>query len=206
MYNDHFLNKKLEERKLQNAFRHLRLPEGKIDFCSNDYLGIVKNNLLDRVINNDLLKTGSTGSRLLAGNYALIEEVENEIAAFHQSQTALIFNSGFDANLGVLSSVPQRGDTIMYDSLCHASIRDGIRLSVAHSFSFAHNDVDDLEKKLQHAAAVADKNIFIVNPQVLLEKNCWKKSINHVKILKDFYCKIYCIIISWHFNILYLNK
>ena len=166
MYNDHFLNKKLEERRQQNALRQLRLPEGKIDFCSNDYLGIVKNNLLDPFINGNQLKTGSTGSRLLAGNYALIEEVEKEIAAFHQSQTALIFNSGFDANLGVLSSVPQRGDTIIYDSLCHASIRDGIRLSVAHSFSFAHNDVDDLEKKLQHAAAVADKNIFIVSETV----------------------------------------
>ncbi len=166
MYNDHFLNKKLEERKQQNAFRQLRLPDAKIDFCSNDYLGIVKNNLLAPLINGDQLKTGSTGSRLLAGNYALIEQVENEIAAFHQSQTALIFNSGFDANLGVLSSVPQRGDTIIYDSLCHASIRDGIRLSAANSFSFAHNDVDDLEKKLRHVAVAADKNIFIVSETV----------------------------------------
>jgi 8-amino-7-oxononanoate synthase len=131
MYNDDFLKKKLEERKQHNSFRQLRLPEGKIDFCSNDYLGIVKNNLLHQLPTaNCRLRTGSTGSRLLAGNYKLIEEVEKEIALFHQSETALIFNSGYDANVGVLSCIPQRSDTILYDYLSHASIRDGIKLSL----------------------------------------------------------------------------
>ena len=88
---------------------------------------------------NPKLKPGSTGSRLLTGNYALIEETEKEIAAFHQSEAALLFNSGYDANIGLLSSVPQKGDTVLYDHLCHASIRDGIRLSFAQSFSFQHN-------------------------------------------------------------------
>lgn len=161
MYNDHFLNKKLAERKQENAFRQLRLPGNKIDFCSNDYLGIVKHNLLTAAA-KDKLALGSTGSRLLTGNYPLIETVENEIAAFHQSQTALMFNSGFDANMGVLSSIPQRGDTIIYDSLCHASIRDGIRLSFAQSYAFAHNDLNDLEKKLQNYQA----NIFVVTESV----------------------------------------
>jgi len=156
MYNDDFLNKKLNERKQQNAFRSLRLNNGKIDFCSNDYLGIVHHSLLKA---NELSNaSGSTGSRLLAGNYSLIEETEKHIAHFHQSETALIFNSGYDANLGLLSAVPQKGDTIIYDALSHASIRDGIRLSFAQSFSFIHNDVNDLEKKLQHATG----NIFVV--------------------------------------------
>lgn len=163
MYNDDFLKKKLEERKQHNSFRQLRLPEGKIDFCSNDYLGIVKNNLLHQLPTaNCRLRTGSTGSRLLAGNYKLIEEVEKEIALFHQSETALIFNSGYDANVGVLSCIPQRSDTILYDYLSHASIRDGIKLSLAESFSFAHNDVNDLEKKLQHSTG----NIFVVTESV----------------------------------------
>lgn len=161
MYNDGFLNKKLDERKQQHAFRQLRLPAAKIDFCSNDYLGIVKHNLLAPITDSERA-TGSTGSRLLAGNYQLIEDVEKEIAAFHQSQTALIFNSGFDANIGVLAAVPQRGDTIIYDSLCHASIRDGIRLSFAQSFSFTHNDLADLEKKLQNLTG----NIFVVTETV----------------------------------------
>lgn len=161
MYNDGFLEKKLMQRKEQNAFRELRLPGNKTDFCSNDYLGIVHNNLLNDKISGNL-RTGSTGSRLLAGNYPLIDEAEKQIAAFHKAGTALIFNSGYDANVGVLSSVPQKGDTILYDQLCHASIRDGIRLSFAQSFSFAHNDIDELEKKIRSSGG----NIFIVTESV----------------------------------------
>ena len=61
------------------------------------------------------LKTGSGGSRLLSGNYDLIEETEKQIAGFHNAEAALIFNSGYDANVGLLSSVPQKDDTILYD-------------------------------------------------------------------------------------------
>jgi 8-amino-7-oxononanoate synthase len=180
MYNDIFLQKKLEERTGKNALRQLKLPAGKIDFCSNDYLGIVHNNLLKNKIDVHL-KTGSAGSRLLAGNYALIEETEQQIAAFHNAEAALIFNSGYDANLGVLSCVPQKGDVILYDQLCHASIRDGIRLSFAQSFSFAHNDIDELEKKLQ-AAAGSSKNIFIATESVFSMDGdfCDLKSIIHL--------------------------
>ncbi|MBV9961983.1 MAG: pyridoxal phosphate-dependent aminotransferase family protein [Parafilimonas sp.] len=161
MYSDSFLNKKLLQRKDQNAFRVLNLPSGKTDFCSNDYLGIVYNNLLREQILTGL-KTGSTGSRLLAGNYTLIEKIEKQIAAFHKAEAALIFNSGYDANIGLLGSVPQKGDIILYDQLCHASIRDGIRLSFAQSYSFAHNDIIELEKKLKTVSG----NIFIVTESV----------------------------------------
>jgi len=159
MGDEGFLNRRLEERRAQDAFRQLRLPEGKTDFCSNDYLGIVTNGLLEAGRGQPVggaaaapfppLAHGSTGSRLLAGNYPLIGETEKTLAAFHQAETGLIFNSGYDANLGVLSCIPRRGDTIVYDSLSHASIRDGIRLSFAQSFSFAHNDCADLERRLQ---------------------------------------------------------
>lgn len=161
MYNDSFLNKKLDQRIRQNAFRKLILPGDKIDFCSNDYLGIVYHNLLSSQI-NDHFRTGSTGSRLLAGNYSLIDSTEKFIAAFHKAEAALIFNSGYDANLGILSAIPQKGDTIFYDQLSHASLRDGIRLSFAQSFSFAHNNMNDLEKKLKSATG----NIFIVTESV----------------------------------------
>src|SRR3569623_1437662 len=160
MYNDDFLQKKLHERQSADAFRTLRLPQGKVDLCSNDYLGIAKHSLLNRA--SSALQTGSTGSRLLAGNYALIEETERMIAAFHESDAALIFNSGYDANVGILSYVPQKGDTVIYDALAHASIRDGIRLSFAQSFSFVHNDVADVEKKLKQATGY----IFVVTESV----------------------------------------
>lgn len=79
------------------------------------------------------------------------------LATFHRSPAALIYNSGYDANLGVFSAVPQKGDTVIYDQLIHASIRDGIRLSRAQAFSFLHNDVEDLGKKLLHATG----NVFV---------------------------------------------
>ena len=168
MGGEEFLNRKLDERRGQNALRQLRLPEGKVDFCSNDYLGIATNGLIEKASLRESaslpgLAHGSMGSRLLAGNYALAEETERMLADFHAAPAGLIFNSGYDANLGVLSCIPQKGDTVLYDSLCHASIRDGMRLSFARAFSFAHNEVAELEKKLK---LVADGTCFVVTESV----------------------------------------
>lgn len=166
--NDDFLNKKLQERIAGNALRSLKIKTGQgnnstIDFCSNDYLGIVKNKLIENEI-PPLLSHGSTGSRLLSGNYDLIEETEKFISGFHDADAGLIFNSGYDANTGLLSSVPQKNDVIIYDQLSHASLRDGIRLSFATAFSFLHNDLHDLEKKLSSVGHDAQK--FIVTESV----------------------------------------
>ncbi|MDP4285651.1 MAG: 8-amino-7-oxononanoate synthase [Bacteroidota bacterium] len=162
--NEDFLDKKLQERIQANALRSLIINKDKIDFCSNDYLGIVKNQLIEKSISHPL-SHGSGGSRLLSGNYPLIEETENSIAAFHDAEAGLIFNSGYDANTGVLASVPQKNDTIIYDQLSHASLRDGIRLSFATSFSFLHNDTRNLEKKLAVARNNA-QNLFVVTESV----------------------------------------
>ncbi len=161
MRQENFLEKKLQERRDQQAFRTLKLPSGKTDFCSNDYLGIIHYGLLE-TSEAHWLKHGSGGSRLLAGNDALTESTEQQLAGFHRADAALLYNSGYDANLGLLSAVPQRGDTIIYDQLSHASIRDGIRLSFAQSFSFRHNHLEDLEKRLQSATG----NIFVVTESV----------------------------------------
>lgn len=161
MSQENFLEKKLQERRDQQAFRTLRLPEGKTDLCSNDYLGIIHNGLLETT-EAPWLKHGSGGSRLLAGNDVLTESTEQLIAKFHESPAALLYNSGYDANVGLISCVPQRGDTIIYDYLSHASIRDGIRLSFAQSFSFRHNDLEDLEKRLQSTTG----NVFVVTESV----------------------------------------
>src|SRR4051812_14409832 len=99
--NEDFLQKKLQERREQNAFRRLSLPDGKTDFYSNDYLGIVHHRLLPPA--DAAQASGSTGSRLLAGNYPLAEQTEQELAAFHEAEAALLFNSGYDANTGLLS-------------------------------------------------------------------------------------------------------
>jgi 8-amino-7-oxononanoate synthase len=80
----------------------------------------------------------------------MYQETEDFIADFHKADTALIFNSGYDANIGFFSSVPQRNDVILYDELCHASIRDGIQMSHAKAYKFGHNDFEELEKRLRH--------------------------------------------------------
>lgn len=161
--NEIFLDKKLQERAEVNALRSLIVNKDKIDFCSNDYLGIVKNQLIEKSMSSSL-PHGSTGSRLLSGNYGLIEETEKQLAVFHDADAGLIFNSGYDANTGLLSSVPQKNDIIIYDKLSHASLRDGIRLSFASSYSFLHNDLEDLEKKL--AAADSGSQKFVVTESV----------------------------------------
>lgn len=145
------LSKKLEIRKQNNALRQLPEHTNLIDFTSNDYLGFSMSKsifnqthqyLLDRGFNQN----GATGSRLISGNHQVYQEAENYIAQFHQVASALIFNSGYDANVGFFSAVPQKGDLILYDELCHASIRDGIQLSNAKSYKFKHNDFEDLER------------------------------------------------------------
>ena len=92
---------------------------------------------------------GAAGSRLLSGNIQYAEDLEQQIAIYHQSEAGLLFNSGYDANLGLLSSLAQRGDTVILDELVHASIIDGARLSYANRYSFRHNDLESLETKLK---------------------------------------------------------
>jgi 8-amino-7-oxononanoate synthase len=163
MAGEDFLELKLEERRANNALRRLRLPEGMVDLCSNDYLGMVTDGWIEKHWGDGVWPHGSMGSRLLAGNYPLAEEVEGLLADFHGAPAGLLFNSGYDANLGILSSVPQRGDTILYDELSHASIRDGMRLSFARAFGFAHNDCSDLERRL---ARTPEGTVFVVTESV----------------------------------------
>ncbi|KIC95032.1 aminotransferase class I/II-fold pyridoxal phosphate-dependent enzyme [Flavihumibacter solisilvae] len=144
-----FLEEKLAERRAAGAMRQLRPASGLTDYYSNDYLGIACSGIGNMPAGP--YAHGSTGSRLLSGNSSAAEELEEIIAAFHKAEAALLFNSGYDANLGLLSSVPQRGDHVFYDRLSHASIRDGVRLSQAQHYSFEHNDPEALEKKLSRA-------------------------------------------------------
>ncbi|MCB9257030.1 MAG: 8-amino-7-oxononanoate synthase [Chitinophagales bacterium] len=157
-----YIAHKIQERKDADAFRQFRINEGAIDFCSNDYLGFARSEELFQEVEKEakMLEqrlNGSTGARTITGSSALLEEVEQKIAAFHLSEAALFYNSGYTANLGLFSALPYRGDTILYDALIHASIRDGIRLSKANSFSFEHNNLESLEKRL----AKANGNVFV---------------------------------------------
>lgn len=157
-----YIDQKLQERVQNSSLRKLSLSTGLIDFCSNDYLGFSKSERLKLLIESQLTHypaypIGATGSRLISGNDDFTGKLEAEIALFHKAESSLIFNSGYDANVGVFSSVPQRGDTIILDELIHASIIDGARLSNANRYSFKHNDLNSLEDKLK----LAKGKIFI---------------------------------------------
>lgn len=153
--------RKLQKRKEENSFRKLTQHSGLIDFTSNDYLGLSRSEELFELIKKKAEglphRNGATGSRLLSGNNQYTEEVEQKLASIFNSEAALIFNSGYAANQAVLSSIPQKGDTILYDELAHACIRDGARLSLASRFPFLHSDLNDLEARLKKAQG----NIFI---------------------------------------------
>jgi len=146
------LNKKLIQRKDSNSLRSLTLVKNKIDFSSNDYLGFSKNKSIQeatkRILSSEKFINGSSGSRLVSGSHTLHNTVEQYLADYHHAETALLFNSGYDANLGLFSSILIKGVTVLYDELIHASIRDGIRMSNANSYKFKHNSLEDLEKKM----------------------------------------------------------
>ncbi len=152
---------KLEERKNIQSLRKLTPSDSQlVDFCSNDYLGLARNIELLESVEQEWKKLkelgtsqliGSGGSRLLAGDSNYASLLELQLAIFYKSESALLFNSGYTANLALFSAIPRRGDVILYDHLIHASTRDGIKMSNAKSWSFNHNDLFHLEELLKKA-------------------------------------------------------
>ena len=166
------LQSKLAEREVGNALRFLPAQRDLIDFSSNDYLGLARNEEVSkkasRLVKNVSPKNGATGSRLLTGNHKLYNQLEDFLVRHHGSESALVFNSGYDANIGFFSSVPQRGDIVLYDELAHASIRDGIQMGHAKSYKFAHNDLQDLEQKIKafRAQSRNEMEIYVVTESI----------------------------------------
>lgn len=156
---EEFIQFRLKQRSDNASLRKLVPSSMPVDFCSNDYLGFARSAELREAINNEIetlqpLNNGSGGSRLLSGNTVYTEETESYVASFHNAEAGLIFNSGYDANVGLLSSLGQKGDTFVCDELIHASLIDGARLTHANRYTFRHNDLIDLEAKLKVAKGV----------------------------------------------------
>jgi 8-amino-7-oxononanoate synthase len=151
------LNATLINLERKSALRSLKHCEGMVDFCSNDYLGLsVSKELHEHVLESfsQIGKSGSGGSRLLSGNHPLMENLEIQLKDFHQAESALLFNSGYDANLSIFGCIPQRGDLILYDSLVHASIHDGMRIGKAETKAFKHNDCEALKQLLEANSSI----------------------------------------------------
>ena len=147
----------LAERRQANLFRQLPAPAGGIDFCSNDYLGLARDPRLRQRLGELAARPepphGATGSRLISGNHPAIEALERRLAHFYRSEAALVFSSGFAANLGLLASLGGVAKALLCDRLLHASAIDGCRLSGARRIIFAHNNLGDLEAGLGRLSA-----------------------------------------------------
>src|ERR1700677_4276436 len=107
----------LQKRKEQDSLRKLSLTDKRIDFTSNDYLGFAISGELYNMIEDKIAQSekriGSGGSRLLSGNSKKAEELEASLANFYNAPAALVFNSGYDANVGLFSSIAKKGDIVL---------------------------------------------------------------------------------------------
>ena len=159
------LQEEIDSLKNAELYRKLRTVAGEqgpvlmvdgrevLNFSSNNYLGLANHPKLAAAAKKaiDRYGAGAGASRLISGNMTLHEELEHRLAGFKGSEAALVFNSGFQANTGILSTLAGEGDAIFSDALNHASIIDGCRLSRARTFVFAHRDLDQLESALREA-------------------------------------------------------
>ncbi len=168
-----FIENELQRLQQDGLYRKLRRVEGAqeaalivdgrevLNFSSNNYLGLANHPLLREAAKDaiDHYGCGSAASRLISGNMKLHEELEEKIAALKSAEAALVFNSGFQANVGLIPSLAGAGDLILSDALNHASIIDGCRLSRAKTVVYPHTDMNALEQALKEAPAKSRKLI-----------------------------------------------
>lgn len=146
------INRELSELKSNSLFRQVpgfRPNVGMIDCSTNSYLGLEKNPTIETTAQNlTSSSSGNLASRLIRTGSALFDELESELARWKGCESALLFNSGYAANTGILQAIGRKGTVIFSDRLNHASIVDGIQLSGAKMVRYKHNDVYDLIAKM----------------------------------------------------------
>lgn len=159
---------RLEELRRRAQLREVVEMEG-VNLCSNDYLGLAIDPRLRLAIMEGVAqseRSGSTGSRLLSGHSRVWDELEEEFADFSGTPAALYFNSGYAANTGLLSALLTKADTVFSDSLNHASLIDGIRLSGTRKVIYPHCDLDALEDALGKARGSDGGSRIIVTESI----------------------------------------
>ncbi len=170
------LEQALQKRETDGNLRSLSVSEAAVDFSSNDYLGLSRSQLLAdniedawqayRQNGSDQRLNGATGSRLLSGNSALCQAVEAELAEWLQAEAVLLFPTGFQANVALVSCLPAKNDGIVYDELVHASMREGYRLAVCSHRSFRHNDMAHLAERLEATRKAISGNLLVMAESV----------------------------------------
>jgi len=171
----------------------LRFSDGRefIDLSSNDYLGFSTHPKLKQASKEvvDKLGVGSSASRLLSGDSDICHHLEEKTAQFKGKERALVFNSGYQANVGIISAFCSRGDVIFSDKLNHASIIDGIVLSGAKFFRFSHNDSNHLEQLLKEQRHKFKEALIITESVFSMDGD--KPALGELVSLKEKYnCKL----------------
>jgi glycine C-acetyltransferase len=168
-----FIETELQRLNEAGLYRRLRRVSGDqgptlilddkevVNFSSNNYLGLANHPALREAAKDaiDRYGCGSGASRLISGNMTLHEELEAKLAELKGTEAALVFNSGFQANVGIISTLIGQGDAVVSDALNHASIIDGCRLSRAQVYVYGHADLQQLEDCLKQASACRRKLI-----------------------------------------------
>ncbi|RLU02367.1 MAG: 8-amino-7-oxononanoate synthase [Ketobacter sp.] len=177
------LAQRLQERREQHLYRQRRLLESAqqahihcdgrslLNFCSNDYLGLASH---PRVIDAakqamEQFGFGSGASHLVIGHSRVHHELEERLADWVGRRRALLFSTGYMANLGVISALVERGDTVLEDKLNHASLLDGAQLSRGQLQRYHHNDVDSLRQRLVQSSGrtlVVTDSVFSMDGDV----------------------------------------
>lgn len=166
------LSQQLEKRQKNDSLRQLSDKAYAIDFYSNDYLGYARSSKVTEIYNrlsenNHISKHGSTGSRLISGNHGLFKAVEDKAKILFNAEEALFYNSGYDANIGLLSAVLKPKDLVFYDELCHASIRDGLQMVNSKTYKYKHCDYSHLEQLVNRQIERLEyENIYVVTESV----------------------------------------
>lgn len=169
---DNHLYRTLSHRNVPSASSNLEHCTQKKQLCfsSNDYLGLAKNPILTEALAAGCYQygNGATASRLVCGNFSVHTQAEQALASLKQTDSALLFSSGYAAAIGTVSSLAQKGDFIFLDRLIHASLLDGAKLSGASYRPFRHNDLTHLEQQLQkaHQKSTAQTRILILAESV----------------------------------------
>lgn len=179
------IKKILKNRQKQNLLRDLNMvsfcDKGKIrigekeyiNFSSNDYLGLsTHSEIISKARQGANIRAGATSSRLLTGTTSLHHALEERVAEFKKKPASLIFNSGYQANVGIISAFLGKGDAVFSDRSNHASIIDGIRLSGAKLFRFRHNDAAHLKELLEkerynyRSALIVTETVFSMDGDI----------------------------------------
>jgi 8-amino-7-oxononanoate synthase len=186
------LRTKLAELKSEDRLRSLRevaSPQGRLlhfngrdylNFSSNDYLGLAASPELRSAFVRGIERwgAGAGASRLVNGSLQAFHDLERALAEFKGSEAALLFNSGYHANLGVLSCLVGEGDVVFSDELNHASMIDGLRLAKAERIRYRHNDLNDLRERMAQARESGKKGQYLIATETLFSMDGDRAALN----------------------------